>query len=467
MTAALFVPLGLAALAALGDLAAGSVRADVGRSGAGRLGLALLLGPGLAAFALFCLDRLGVPLAPATCRTLAVAVAVAWFARQRARPLDPTAAAPPSAGPRAARATLAAAAVLAVLLGALFAAATPPAKDALVNWSLKARVLFHDGTLNSADFQGQERLLFHPNYPLLVPLAEVFLFGVAGEACDQAAKLVASLGHAGVALLAYAFFARRTGRGFALVMATLIATIPHFYRTDGLYRFAGSVPSGYGDPWFAALAAATCIIAAEWLETRSPRDAATAGLCLGLALFTKNEALPFALALAAGIGAAVLLARRRGAPWPPARSVAAAVLAAGIIALPWLGFAQGLPEVDENYHHRLTDSKELAAGAGRLPVIAAVALEEALAVDTHGLAWPLALAALVVLRRRALEPVPALLLAVILCMAPVYALVFAVTPLPVVDLLVTSIARTFFHLDAVALLLAGVLAAPPRGGNLS
>lgn len=454
--------LGLLTFYAAGYAVARSIDSSLASSRVGILGIALICGPGIVAFASFLLDVAHVPFSPLHSYLVSIAfLALAVLVARRQIGLAPSQfSATTELGPFLPKLAWTAL-FLCVALGALFAMVTPAIKDSLVNWSYKTLVLFQDGSVRTEDLRAEFRHLYHPNYPLLVPIAQVFLFGLAGTAIDQLAKVTFALPHLGVALLAIAEFRARLGAGRALLIAALLATTPHFYRADDLYRFAGSVPSGYADPTFAALSGACAIATIAWLRTRRRGDLAIAALFLGLAVFTKNESLPFAIAWACGIAVALMLGLRSGRPLPDWKTLAAAAAMIAAIAVPWFAVRSTLPERDENYQHSLTLTN-LLEGAWRIPLILVQSFQMAFSSDFYGFVWPVLLFALIAYVRRLLVPEVAFAFTTLAAMATVYAAVFIVTPLPIVDSLVTSIPRTFFQMSPLAVVLLGTLLCETR-----
>lgn len=452
--------LGFAAFAAAGDLVGRALRTSLSSTLVGRVGLALVLGPGVIAFVAFCVNLAGAPLDSKLSYSLAFGAILSWLAFAR-RP-DPHAIAPepshddPSGAERTLRAAFWIVLLGSVVLGAAFAAATLPYKDSTVNWSYKTLILWRDGTVFTDDFVAKDRHLYHPNYPLLVPLAQVFLYGLAGEPIDRAARMFQSLPHLGLALLVLASLLHRTHRTLALAFATLVAAIPHFYKADVQYRFAGSIPSGYADPLFAIFATTAVLAVIRWIDVRRPGDLFLAAVAIGFTIFTKNEGFPFAAALGLAFAIAATISRDRRQLWPNPSTLAAAAAITATIVIPWFLYRHGIPERDENYQHLLT-LENLEEGSWRWPLVLVFTVQSALAFDNYGLVWVLLLCALIRGARQLLEPGVLCTTIVLVVMACVYAAVFIVTPLPIVDSLVTSIPRTFFHLSPIAVILAARL----------
>lgn len=447
-----------ATFAVLATLAAGDTLARATCTDAAmRRGLAGVFGPAVIAFVLFLLSLAGVPLSPIACRLVGCVAIAAWLLRAwrtRTRAIVV-----PSTTSALERLACAAVPAACLALGFAFVLFVPPANDAFSNWGLKALALARDGSVRTPDLFEDGRFLFHPNYPLLVPLAQAFVHACAAGPAESAARVVFLLAQLGAGLVLFSALRTRVGSRVAALAGAMLVTTPHFWRSALDLRFPGSIPAGYADPMFTALVAATIATALAWASRPSARAAAALGACLGFALFTKNEGQPLTLALIGATLVAGLVLRLRGRPSQELRSLAAAVVVAGAIATPWFVFRAELPARDENYQQQITREK-VEHNAWRGSVIVTVAVGEALAVDRHGLTW-IALAVALALRiRRVARADVAFLLATLFAMTSAYAIVFVVTPLPIVDSLATSIPRTFFHLTPVALAAIALLCGP-------
>lgn len=449
---------GLAAFAILATYAAGDafVRA-MGVDRDVRRGLAFLLGPAVIAFVMFALNLAGIATTSMVCRSIGGMAIAAWIATMRlARSAEDAPAVRRSMLERFAVLLVPA---LCVGLGVVFVALLPPANDAFSNWGLKALSLARDGTVRTPDLSESGRFLFHPNYPLLVPLAQAFVHACVGEPAESAARGVFVLAQIGAGLVAFGALRGRVTTHVAALAAAMLVVTPHFWRSAIDLRFPGSIVAGYADPMFTALVAGVLGTALVWARRPTARNAAALGACIGFALFTKNEGQPLTLAL---IGAAVValgVARLRGESVPKPRSLLLAAVVAAAIAAPWFAFRATLPARDENYQDQVT-AERIEQHAWRASVIVSAAVNEALAVDRHGLIWVALACALVLRIRRIARAAVAFVLALLGAMTTAYALVFVVTPLPIVDSLATSIPRTFFHMAPVAVAAIALLCGP-------
>jgi hypothetical protein len=455
---ALWAGLALCSTYAAGDVVARATCRDE----ALRRGLACVLGPAIIAWVAFVGSLAGVTWTTVAFRALGCVTLVVWLASAWRTRRSSDAAAPALPTPWFERVARVAVPVACLALGITFVAWLPPANDAFSNWGLKALALARDGSVRTPDLVEDGRFLFHPNYPLVVPLAQAFVHGCVGEPAEGPARgvfLLAQLG-AGLALFG-ALRTRVSPRLAALAGAMLIAT-PQFWRSGIDFRFPGSIPAGYADPMFTALVAATLATALTWAQRRDARSAAMLGACVGFALFTKNEGQPLTIALAGAGVLALAVTRFRASRGGDLRTLGVTLVVATALAAPWFAYRAQLPARDENYQEQIT-TERLEANAWRGGVIVRVAVGEALAVDRHGVAWIALAGALVLCVRRIARPAVVFTLAVLCAMAVAYALVFVVTPLPIVDSLATSIPRTFFHMAPLAIAAIALLCDPREG----
>lgn len=247
-----------------------------------------------------------------------------------------------------------------------------------VHWVEEAGTAERDGYVGQAEQLRSGSLPRDPFRPLLYPLVAAALAPVTGGAF-AAARLLSNLAAAALAWLAYACGRRLAGAaagGWAMALAAV---------NPNLWIIGQHVST---DMLFAALAAAGLLAALRYLQAPAAPPALAAGLALGLAAFTRANALFLVPALlaawwlaprapagerpapagerpaSAGAGldgrpdartdtAADLHASRPGLrEWPRLGHLALAAGAAALVLLPhWaLRFAQfGNPFHDENW----------------------------------------------------------------------------------------------------------------------
>ncbi len=342
-----------------------------------RLGYAYLLGLAGVAGSLYALSHLAaVPLrAPAVWTAAAVPATLGLAAAiLRRRPRPPGSASPASRPPSRSLASRAAAladpwvlvcfGVTALVgCGLVADAATDPVKDwdGRMTWSMQARYVRAEGTVDAEVLRHKRWFVTHPQYPLLMPVAQVAVLEAFAQSDDSHAfRMLYAGAFAAWLLVVYDGARRLAGRRPAALAVLLAAAVPFFEYGEG------GASSAYSDLPLAGFYGAALVL----LVVRPPRpaDGWVAGLFLAAAVLTKNEGLPLAaLVLALAAGRTIVrkrmrgegrggAARRRLAAWTAwtawtalTASVLAAVVALAALAL-LASWRAGIPNrQDEKY----------------------------------------------------------------------------------------------------------------------
>jgi len=227
-----------------------------------------------------------------------------------------------------------------VCCGMLAEAVSNPIRDwdGRMTWDTQARYIRAAGTVDARVLRDPRWYVTNPQYPLLLPVAQVTVFEAFGA--DPDSHLVRALYAAFLPVLllvAYDGARRVAGRGAAALVVLAAATVPFF--TFG----EGGAFSTYSDLPLACFYGAALVL----LLGPRPRigDGVAAGLLLGAAALTKKEGLVLALlALALGWRGA----RARPFHTPVRRFAAAAVplLLATALLLSWRSGIHIRPEQD-------------------------------------------------------------------------------------------------------------------------
>ena len=234
---------------------------------------------------------------------------VLWL--RAGRPWPPT--------PRLNRWSWLAALLLAAIAAAiLFNAAYWPFSrdDALGIYHAQAEVLAETRAL--LPLTGADSLYL--TYPPLMPLAYAYTYLLSGWENEYLARLISALLALGSVLAAYALGREVDGRLTGFLSALLLALAPTFGRWAA---------TGYVDLPAAFFVTLSAVFALRLWRSGSTADSMLAGLCMGLAAWTKNAALIEVAALGLWLLASLAL-RRFG--W---RAAAAALLACAVVATPW------------------------------------------------------------------------------------------------------------------------------------
>ncbi len=227
--------------------------------------------------------------------------------------------------------TIAVGLVIAAVLGSsLILAYVKPvaAFDAVTFWSLRSKILLHDGRV---DFNPESFTYLaatsHRNYPWHVSLSEYWLrrLGASGGALN----LIPWANAAALVWMMAAFLLRRLKPLFALGLVALFVSMPFvFYHSF----------NSYADLTLALYVAAAFICLAEWLRTGRRSLLILSALLIGWSFFVKNEGIFHILSWAGGVIVAYLSARKKPAT-ADAWTVAALLgpIAPWIIAKVYLG----------------------------------------------------------------------------------------------------------------------------------
>ncbi len=262
----------------------------------------------------------------------------------------------------------------AVSVGAVADAMTEPVRDwdGRMTWSAQARYVRAEGTVDAGALLRGKWYISHPQYPLLLPVAQVAVLEAFGADEDEQPFRAAYAAFLPALLLVLYDGARRwAGRAPAALATLAMAAVPFF-----AFGGEGGAISAYSDLPLAGFYGAGLIL----LLRARPRlsDGIAAALLLGAAVLTKNEGTPLALlALAVG-GLALGLRRRRGRIWKR-QAVKLAVAAAGVaLALSLLAsWREQVPNrQDENYAEFVDLSDFWPGVVTRIPSVGPVMLRQ-------------------------------------------------------------------------------------------
>jgi hypothetical protein len=177
------------------------------------------------------------------------------------------------------------AAIVMETLGAFFHAWLLPmeAYDAVSNWGLKAKAIFLAGSIPENFLRNPNYEVFHPDYPLLVPLLESYVYRCIGDLREASAKMIFPLYLVGnVAILTVVL--RRVGqsRRGSLLFGFLLASIPYF---------SEQATNGYADVVVSFYFGAGSLYLYLWQTTGTGLFLVLSALLTGCAALTKNEGL--------------------------------------------------------------------------------------------------------------------------------------------------------------------------------
>jgi len=260
--------------------------------------------------------------------------------------------------------------------------------DGLVVWELKARLAsLEGGSVPTSYFSDPTRAWSHPEYPLLLPLTESWLYAWLGGPHQGYAKIIFAL-FCSVALgLLYSGASRLSGHTWrGLVPGLLLFFVPMAVVGEG------SATSGYADFPLAVFYLGSAIYLAEYLETGERGALALAGALAALLPWVKQEGIILWLCVAAPI---IVKGIRSRALWP----TFTAILPGPLLFLGWRTFlaAVSAPQLRD---FEPVSATTLWSNLGRIPHLAQWLLVEFTNSERWSLLWPtLGLALLFILAR--------------------------------------------------------------------
>lgn len=176
-------------------------------------------------------------------------------------------------------------AIVLELLGAFFYTWLLPmeAYDAVSNWGLKAKAIFLAGKIPESFLLNPNYEVFHPDYPLLVPLLESYVYRCVGELREASAKVIFPLFLAGCIAVLFAAL-RRAGqtRRSGFFFSFLLVSVPYLIE---------QATNGYADVVISFYFGAGSLYLYLWQTTNRDVFLLLSALLTGFAALTKNEGL--------------------------------------------------------------------------------------------------------------------------------------------------------------------------------
>ncbi|HTP00783.1 MAG TPA: hypothetical protein VMJ64_05360 [Anaerolineales bacterium] len=174
-------------------------------------------------------------------------------------------------------------------------------RDAQAIWNLRARVIYRDTSNWTRVFSPEFDSRFHADYPLLIPLNDVWGWEFLNRESTGTPIVLASLFTYGTICLAFAALINLKTWGQASLASLVLMGTPFFFSL-GAYQIA-DIPLSY-------FILSTIVLLALYGIQGERTHLALAGLAAGLAAWTKNEGDFFILAVLAGCTVYGLLQRQ-------------------------------------------------------------------------------------------------------------------------------------------------------------
>jgi len=314
--------------------------------------------------------------------------------------------------------------------------------DGVLNWEIKARYAFQNaGVLPVSYLQDQGRSFSHPEYPLAIPYAELWIYLWLGEANQFWAKTIFPLFFVAQIILIATVVLRMTGKTWlALGTSALLFFIPQA-SMDGGSMIVGYVDFPLSVFYFATIGFLICCC-----HEKDGNSFAIYASCLALLPWIKQEGaiLWFIAALSGGL---VIFVKKR-----PLVDLFALVPGLAVI-IGWRSYLHANHAVGSPDFLKPT----FAAVAGHISRVGAIASElgkEFIDTQRWSLLWCLTLVAAVIFLRRVRDLRAVVLIFAIVAPITVYSSAYILSAWPdYIAHIELSISRLLMHVAPVALLL--------------
>lgn len=328
--------------------------------------------------------------------------------------------------------------------------------DARAIWGMKAKILFHERTIFSEAVVNASSNHPHPRYPLLLPIAESWVFESMGQADDRVVRLLFLWFFIGLILCTYELQQRFAGKMAAIWCVCALLVTPFLYGS----LTEGGASSGYADVTASFYITTSALAMILWIKEGRTAFALVGAILAACVALTKNEGLVFAASLflttaafsLAGKGKRELRnsGKSKLAAWLSGNSatlycLALYILIVATMLLPWFYVRSGLPKfLDENYAQYLS-YRDIASGLHRLPQILKTFAAELLNFKHWGVIWILIVVSLGGIGRTWRREAYFILTLIVLQLAS-YLAVFIITPNELAGQLSSALSRLFLHI---------------------
>jgi hypothetical protein len=321
--------------------------------------------------------------------------------------------------------------------------------DGRAIWNFKGKALFYDRTPFSEVFLDGYRSHYHPDYPILIPVAQFGLYAFLGRVDDDLVRFFFS-----ALMLFFLFFIydrlrEPCGRMTALFFTLIFAGMP--FREFWVVLDAGGINSGEADfplSVFATIAATSYLL---WWRTRRTTELILGAVFTGFCLMTKKEGLViFCVMLGAnGIQWLVGAGQERAGRF---KGLVIANVLTLLVALPWFLVGSGLKNIyDEDYFASFSWEK-FATSYQRIPLIFHVFWNDITEIDKWNFLWVIYLPLLFIGMPWWLGNRGRFFPSMIMLWMLAYVVVYCLSPLNLVFHLNTSLRRLLAHMIPLVLI---------------
>lgn len=158
--------------------------------------------------------------------------------------------------------------------------------DSIAMYAMRSKIIFTSGMIPANFFSEIVPKLPNPDYPLLVPLAEVWVYNFLGNLNDLFVKALFPLFLLALLIAFFCILKRFISRKGALIFTFILASVPQFN------KFA---TVGYADLILTYYYTISLVSLFVWIKEAKPGFLILSGIFSGFAILTKNEGMALTL----------------------------------------------------------------------------------------------------------------------------------------------------------------------------
>lgn len=250
--------------------------------------------------------------------------------------------------------------------------------DGLLTWGFKGKLAFGEGTWPVAYFVDPWRQLSHPDYPLLIPSIEAWIYTFLGLVDEQVVKLLFILCYFALLVLFWDLSEAHVSSSTSIFYTILLATTP--------YLASIAAVSGYVDvPLALYLLGATAYLH-RWVKKGQDTDLLLGAVLSALAVWVKREGIVYWLFNAFTVVAYVLVWGHTALSWrEKGNKLLRFFVPAALILLPWFGFLKWLQVPNSDFAP--ISITTLWENRARVPIIVGKVVGQYVSFGRWGVAW--------------------------------------------------------------------------------
>ncbi|MFQ5952589.1 MAG: HAD-IIIA family hydrolase [Candidatus Omnitrophota bacterium] len=212
--------------------------------------------------------------------------------------------------------------------------------DGIINFGIKSKIfLMNNGIpMTTSGFEGIGK--GHMDYPLLIPLAETWVYKFLGYHNDLLVKVLFPLVFVSFLIAFYFSLKRLFNARFAILFTFLACTVP---------QIANFATVGYADLTFTFMVTMAFIFLFQYFKERKGSFLMLSSVFSGIGMLTKNEGISFVLASLAVIMLFIL--NEKDKMYQARRFLLFYVFPLAVVIFPWVYFrgVLGLQNTDINF----------------------------------------------------------------------------------------------------------------------